>query len=97
MKTVIAMILSAAAVVAGAVLHYVATSGAGSRGLANAGTEFMVAGVIGLALGNVIFLMTRNRRRPAPRAVTPRAGNGAATRNIVTEGAGRLPVHSPGR
>jgi hypothetical protein len=84
MKPVIALILSAVAVVTGAIMHYLATAGAGSRGLANAGTELLVAGVIGLASSNVVNLMTRNRRRPAPR-------------NTVSERAQHRPVHTSGR
>jgi hypothetical protein len=98
MKTVIALIISAAAVVGGAILHYITTSGTGSRGLANTGTELIVAGVLGLASSNVAYLMNKNHRRPARRAEASETEHIAvAPRTAPSEHQRRSPVHSSGR
>ena len=98
MKTVIALIMSATAVVSGAIMHYMTTPGAGSRGLENTGTELIVAGVLGLASSNVIYLMSKNRQRPARRAVATQINsNAVAPHTAPSDRHRRTPVHSSSR
>ncbi len=65
MKSMVAMILSAAVVAAGAVMHYLVQAGRQGDASSKTGAILMIAGVITLALSNVCFLTTRNRRSAA--------------------------------
>jgi hypothetical protein len=62
MKSMVAMILSAAVVAAGAVMHYLVQVDPRVDASSKTGSILMIAGVITLALSNVCFLTTRNRR-----------------------------------
>lgn len=61
MKSMVAMILSAAAAAAGAVMHYLVRADPQGDASSKTGSILMIAGVITLALSNVCFLTTRNR------------------------------------
>lgn len=98
MRNFIAIVLSATAVVVGAIMHYVENSGSGNRGLATVGTELLVTGVIGLASSNVVYLMTRNRRRPTPLVKANRLRNETvAPRSAASDRARRTPVQASRR
>jgi hypothetical protein len=62
MKSMLAMILSAAAVAGGVVIHYVVHADPHGYATSLTGTILMIAGVVALALSNVCFLTTRNRK-----------------------------------
>jgi uncharacterized membrane protein len=62
MKSVLAMIVSAAAIAFGVVIRYVVHADSHGYATPMTGTILIVAGVLTLALSNVCFLTTRNRR-----------------------------------
>ena len=62
MKSTIAIGLSATTAAIGAILHYLAKPLGIGLGAPRTGTELMVAGVIALALSNVVLLVSQNRQ-----------------------------------
>lgn len=62
MKGMAGMGLSAAALVAGAIIHFAVTATGTGFSITKIGTILMIAGAIGFVISSILFLMTRDAR-----------------------------------
>jgi hypothetical protein len=57
--------LSAAALIAGAIMRYAVSATSSGFNITKIGLILMVAGAIGLVISSILFLMTKNGQTPA--------------------------------